>query len=230
MILVDSTAAALELIHCASLVHDDLACFDNAEFRRGKPAVHVEFGEQMAVLTGDALIVMAFKTLLAGAAEYREQSTVLLNRLVHATKSNGGVIAGQAWEFEENLDLKRYHRAKTGALFAAAAACGALSAGSDPAPWEHLGAALGEAYQLADDIADVVSDTEATGKPSGQDALLGRPNVAMKIGIAEATNCLRQQLETAYSLIPRCRHAVEFQEWLAATTKRIMANRWISVG
>jgi geranylgeranyl diphosphate synthase type II len=223
--LADRAAAAIELIHCASLTHDDLACFDNAEYRRGKRAVHVEFGEPMAVLAGDALIVSAFKTLLGQAAQDPQRSIGMLSRLARAVETNGGIIAGQAWEFEDSLDLNLYHRTKTGSLFEAAAADGALSAGCDPAPWESVGAALGEAYQVADDIADLMSGPDVTGKPAGQDRLLGRPNVATEIGIPEATKLLHERLGIACSGVPSCRYGAEFQEWLAKTTKRIMAHR-----
>ncbi|MBE7244192.1 MAG: polyprenyl synthetase family protein, partial [Actinomycetospora chiangmaiensis] len=120
----DSAAAAIELLHCASLVHDDLPCFDDAPVRRQKPAVHVAFGAPIAVLTGDALIVLAFETLARGARRYPARLARLVGLLGRAAGSPMGISAGQAWEAEAHVDLSAYQQAKTGALFAAATVLG----------------------------------------------------------------------------------------------------------
>src|SRR5690606_4019842 len=140
-------------LHCASLVHDDLPCFDDADTRRGRPSVHRAYGQPLAVLAGDALIVLAFQNVAGVAASSwrRAEVTALVGRAVCASS---GIIGGQAWECEDEIDVARYHRAKTGALFAAATAAGAAAAGDDPNLWRTVGETLGEAYQIADDIRD----------------------------------------------------------------------------
>ncbi len=173
--LTDAGAAALELIHCASLVHDDLPCFDDAAIRRGRPSVHRAYSEPLAVLAGDSLIVMAFDVLARAAADTPERALGLIRILSDRTGMPNGICAGQGWESEADIDLSAYHRAKTGALFIAATQMGALAAGQDPEPWEELGARIGEAFQVADDLRDALLDEGALGKPAGQDGLHGRP-------------------------------------------------------
>jgi len=202
-----AAAAGVELLHCASLVHDDLPCFDDATSRRGKPSVHAAFGERIAVLTGDALIVAAFQALAAvplTAAPPLDlaQVTRVVARGVGAPH---GICAGQAWECEPSIDLKRYHQAKTGALFVASTCAGAAAAGVDPAPWQMLGASIGEAYQVADDILDAVSSPELIGKPTGVDARLGRPSAVAELGLDGAVKRLEQCIEAGLSSIPSCR-------------------------
>ena len=116
----EGAACALELLHCASLVHDDLPCFDDAETRRGKPSVHRTFGEAVAVLTGDALIVLAFDTIARASCVAPAQLGMLIMALARAAGSPHGLAAGQAWESERSIRLDQYHRAKTGSLFVAA--------------------------------------------------------------------------------------------------------------
>jgi geranylgeranyl diphosphate synthase, type II len=110
-----SAATAIELLHCASLVHDDLPCFDDADTRRGKPSVHAQFGTPIAVLAGDALIVLAFQTLAKAASPAR--LPLLISIVATAVGAPGGIVAGQAWECEAAVPLVDYQRAKTGALF-----------------------------------------------------------------------------------------------------------------
>src|SRR5262245_38141865 len=118
--LADAAAAALELLHCASLVHDDLPCFDDASERRGRPSVHKAFGERLAVLAGDALIVAAFQALGAAGGTRAERLPALLATISSGVGMPQGIAAGQAWECEPRVHLRDYQRAKTGALFAAA--------------------------------------------------------------------------------------------------------------
>ena len=202
--VTDRAAAALELIHCASLVHDDLPCFDDADVRRGKPSVHRAFSEPLAVLTGDALIVLAFEPLAGVAATRPERVAPLVRILAQQTGSPRGICAGQAWESEAAVDLAAYHRAKTGALFIAATQMGAVAAGADPAEWEELGARIGEAFQVADDLRDALFDEDALGKPAGQDSLHGRPNAVAELGVGGAVQRLRDTLAGAIASIPSC--------------------------
>lgn len=202
--LSSAAAAALELMHCASLVHDDLPCFDDANTRRGKPSVHRAFGEEIAVLVGDTLIISAFETLALHARDDCMRSATLIRALAEATGSPGGICAGQAWESEAHVDLAAYHRAKTGALFTAATRMGAMAAGADPAEWAELGDRIGEAYQVADDLRDALLDEDELGKPAGQDAVHDRPNAVTEYGVEGAVKKLNDSLSAAITSIPAC--------------------------
>ncbi len=182
----DAAAVSIELMHCASLVHDDLPCFDDAPLRRGLPSVHAAFGERLAVLAGDALVVLAFAVLGRGAVRQPQVLPAMMQALSARVGTPTGVIGGQAWECEDWVALPDYQRAKTGSLFAAATEMGAMSAGDDPLRWRALGECLGEAYQVADDIRDVAGDVELLGKPAARDMALGRPNAVGEMGMAGA--------------------------------------------
>ena len=215
----EAAAAAIELLHCASLVHDDLPCFDDAETRRGKPAVHVAFGEPLAVLTGDALIVLAFETLARGASKYPQRLAALVGLVARAVGSPAGIVAGQAWESEAQVALSNYQQAKTGALFAAATVAGAAAAGATPLPWRLLGECLGEAYQVADDLRDVACRQEEIGKPAGRDATLGRPNAALLLGRGGALDRLKHLSAEAIAVIPACAGADVLRAEITAQTR-----------
>jgi geranylgeranyl diphosphate synthase type II len=200
---VDAVAASIELLHCASLVHDDLPCFDDAAVRRGKPSVHRAFGERLAVLGGDAMIVLAFESLAAGCSASPERLPALMKILARSVGTAGGIVAGQAWECEPRASLSEYQQAKTGSLFAAATMAGAAAAGaSDPESWRCLGERIGEAYQVADDILDVAGNAAEIGKPVGRDAALGRPSVVAQLGLEGAIGCLRKLVAEATDSIP----------------------------
>lgn len=218
----DAAATAIELLHCASLVHDDLPCFDDASTRRGKPSVHRAFGEPLAVLVGDGLIVLAFETLTRAAAGRPARMIPLLLSIGSAVGAPAGIVAGQAWECEPQLDLARYQRAKTGALFVAATAMGAAAAGADHVPWHRLGERLGEAYQVADDIRDVAGRPADLGKPVGRDQELGRPNAVLALGLDGAIARLRRLVADAVGSIPSCPGAAPLQELILAETKRFL--------
>lgn len=217
-IAADAAAVAIELLHCASLVHDDLPCFDNADLRRGKASVHAAFGEPLAVLTGDALIVQAFATLGALARQNPASLGALIGIVAEAVGAPRGIVAGQAWECEVAVPLSDYQRAKTGALFIAATTAGAAAAGDDPAPWRALGEKLGEAYQVADDLRDVLCDAEELGKPVGQDAMRLRPNAAAELGVGGAKAYLEGLVRAAVDSIPDCPGAEELRTLIKAQT------------
>jgi geranylgeranyl diphosphate synthase type II len=225
-VLADACAAAIELLHCASLVHDDLPCFDDAPTRRGQPSVHRAFGERLAVLAGDALIVLAYQTL--GAAAGRSPSRL---PRVMATLSAGvgmplGIVAGQAWECEPRVALSDYQRAKTGALFAAATACGAEAAGLDGQPWRALGDRLGEAYQVADDLRDVLADPDVLGKPTGRDVALGRPSSAIEQGLVGAIEHFDGLVAGAIAAVPACRGASRLRDLVRHEAERLVPRAW----
>lgn len=206
-----AAAAAIEMLHCASLVHDDLPCFDDADRRRGKPAVHLAFGEPLAVLTGDALIVMAFETLAREANRKSRRLGLLVGIVGAATGASGGICAGQAWECEPVIDTALYHRAKTGSLFSAATMAGAAAAGARPAEWRALGELIGEAYQVADDIRDVAGNPDTLGKPVGRDEALMRPSACRELGLRGAIGKLDHLVASAVASIPDCPRAAELR-------------------
>jgi geranylgeranyl diphosphate synthase type II len=220
--LADCAGAAIEFLHCASLIHDDLPCFDNADVRRGKPSIHVAFGEPLAVLAGDALIVLAFETLAYGAASMPARLPGLLMTLGRCSGMPSGIVAGQAWECEPKVKLSEYHRAKTGALFAAATVAGALAAGAQPDPWRQLGERIGEAYQVADDIQDMIADPSVIGKPCGRDAALHRPSATGEFGLHGAVRRIEQLVAEAVQSIPDCAGAGELRGLVAAQAKRFV--------
>jgi geranylgeranyl diphosphate synthase, type II len=218
----DSAAAAIEMLHCASLVHDDLPCFDDANLRRGLPSIHVAFGEPIAVLVGDTLIVTAFETVARGLAKAPHRIGPMIRLIGAATGAPHGICAGQAWESETTVPLSAYHRAKTGALFAAATAAGALAAGAKPEAWHAVGEKIGGAYQTADDIRDAHDTATAMGKPAGQDAALGRPSAVRELGLKGAVGLLRDMTEEIIDSVPDCPGRDHFRMAIRAETKRFL--------
>ena len=197
-----AVATSIELLHCASLVHDDLPCFDDADRRRGRPSVHKAYGEPLAVLAGDALIVLAFQCLGRASEAAPQRLPALVALMARAVGAPHGIIGGQAWECEPQIPLSTYQRAKTGALFAAATAGGAASAGYDALAWYELGERIGEAYQIADDIHDVMGEEAVTGKPAGQDLAHGRPNAVHKLGMGESVHRRQDRVGSAIDSVP----------------------------
>lgn len=222
--LTDAAAAALELLHCASLVHDDLPCFDDADTRRGRPSVHRAFGEPLAVLTGDSLILLAFEVLARAAADSPGRAVALIGHLAHRGGMPNGICAGQGWESESRIDLSAYHQAKTGALFVAATQMGAVAAGQDPEPWEELGARIGEAFQVADDLRDAVGRADELGKPVGRDDALGRPSAVAELGLAGAVERLDAILSGAIASIPSCPGEAQLAQLVRTYADRMMPS------
>jgi geranylgeranyl diphosphate synthase type II len=220
--LAAAAGAAIELLHCASLVHDDMPVFDNAGTRRGKPAVHVAYGAPLALLTGDALIVLGFQVLAVGAARSPMRLAAMMRAVAGAVGAPRGIAAGQAWECEPEPDLALYQQAKTGALFAAATEAGAAAAGFPGAPWRALGEFLGEAYQVADDIKDAVCTAAELGKPVGQDEALGRPNAVKTLGLDGAIGRLQALTGQAAASIPDCAGAAELRALIRLESARLM--------
>lgn len=227
--LADAAAAAIELLHCASLVHDDLPCFDDATLRRGKPSVHAAYGERIAVLVGDALIVAAFQSLAeaAGSARVRrpERLASLLSLIGRRVGTPGGIVAGQAWECEPFVAVPAYQRAKTGSLFAACTEAGAIAGAARAdaaAAWQAFGLSLGEAYQVADDIRDVALASSELGKPQGQDLLLERPSAATELGLSGAIRHFDQLLARAVDAIPPCDGAAALRTLVRSESERLV--------
>jgi len=221
----DAAAAAIELMHCASLVHDDLPCFDDAATRRGVVSVQRAYGAPLAVLAGDALIVLAFETLGRAAATAPERLGPLVLTLGRSTGMPLGICAGQGWESEPGAVLEDYQRAKTGALFTAACISGAVAAGADPNRWLALGDALGSAYQVADDLRDAMADEAEIGKPVGQDAAHDRPNAVAEMGVEGALGRLKGLVADALAAIPECPGEDELKALVLSEAKRLMPKR-----
>ena len=225
--LTDAAASAIELMHCASLVHDDMPAFDDADTRRGRPTVHKAFSEPLALLAGDGLIVMAYRVLLQGAGGQHQRLALLMDNLTRGVGLPHGIVAGQAWECESAADLSQYQRAKTGALFVSATCAGAISSGSDPTPWAALGDHLGEAYQVADDIRDVIADPQWLDKPGGQDALLGRPNVMHELGLSDGLAYFNRLMDQAVASVPACPCRELLQQLVRLESQRLIPNELI---
>lgn len=183
--LVVRAACAVELVHAASLVHDDLPCFDDAGERRGRLTIHVVAGEAMAVLVGDALLALASEVIADAPPRMARRTLSLVRLLAQATGSMSGIIGGQSLEIGSadgfsSEQVNRYHAMKTGALFRFAAEAGAVAAGAaNSASWARVGELVGAWYQMADDLLDARAAAEITGKPVGRDAALGRPSAVL---------------------------------------------------
>lgn len=202
--LAMNAACAVEFIHCASLVHDDLPAFDNADQRRGRPTVHVLYGEPLAVLVGDALLTRAFEVAASEVPQQLAPRALRIVRLLGTlTGSAHGIIGGQSLESasstigvsDPDVEIELYHAMKTGALFRFAAEAGATAAGiGDTSGWAEFGYCLGLAYQLGDDFVDTYGRQSTAGKPVGRDLELGRPNAVILQGEVAARRRLSQLL------------------------------------
>ena len=206
-----AAAVATEFVHGASLIQDDLPAFDNADERRGHPALHRVFGEALAVLAADALIIGAFEEIGRVAEHDPARAGRIVTEIARGVGSPHGAVAGQGWESEDEIDLALYHRAKTAALFEAATGAGAIAAGQDPAPWRAVGLWLGKAYQIADDIADGVADVA----DAGSDAALGRPNAMHSYGTVGSLRALEDAMHQALGAIPQGPGHASFHRFLS---------------
>ena len=205
-------ACAVELIHAYSLVHDDLPCMDNDVLRRGKPTVHVQFGEAQALLAGDALQALAFELLVPDCTSVPPLLAARLCRMLALAAGGQGMAGGQAIDLASvNLQLSQHqlehmHRLKTGALLQASvmmgAACGQVSEEALP----HLatyGRCLGLAFQVVDDVLDVVADTHTLGKTAGKDADQNKPTFVSLMGLDAAQSYARSLLNEAQAALVR---------------------------
>ncbi|MDO5692788.1 MAG: polyprenyl synthetase family protein [Pseudomonadota bacterium] len=196
-------ACAVELIHAYSLVHDDMPCMDNDVLRRGKPTVHVRFGEAAALLAGDALQALAFELLTPEGDAVPPAMQADLCRLLALAAGANGMAGGQAIDLASvgkpltEPELRAMHRLKTGALLQGSvrmgAACGAGVPAAARAALDDYGAAIGLAFQVVDDILDVTSDSAALGKTAGKDAAADKPTYVSLLGLA-ASQALADQL------------------------------------
>ena len=215
-----ASAVSVEMMNCASLVHDDLPAFDNADIRRGKPTVHKAFDEPLAVLCGDSLIILAIQVLTAQGLSAPQRLGELINTLTNSTGMPYGICSGQGWESEKTIDLGAYHKLKTASLFVASTKMGAIAAGEDPEPWAELGQRIGEAFQVADDLKDF-SDSQKSGKSNNRDSENDRPNAVLKLGEKGAIKRLQDILAGAIASIPSCPGEVELIKIVRSQAERL---------
>lgn len=199
-------ACAVELIHAYSLVHDDMPCMDNDVLRRGKPTVHVQFGEAQALLAGDALQALAFELLTPETDGMPAVMQAELCRLLARCAGAAGMAGGQAIDLASvgralsQEELRQMHQLKTGALLRGSVLMGAACARPDAATRQALsdyGEAIGLAFQVVDDILDVTADTQTLGKTPGKDAQQHKPTYVALMGLAQAQAYAQALLDQA---------------------------------
>ncbi|MGE4062963.1 MAG: polyprenyl synthetase family protein [Rhodospirillaceae bacterium] len=199
-------AAAIEMVHCYSLVHDDLPAMDDDDLRRGRPTVHRKFDEAAAILAGDALLTEAFAVLADGATHPDGAVRAALVAELAAASGARGMVGGQMIDLMAaglNLDqvgLTRLQNMKTGCLIAAACRFGAILGQARAPEREALGAygiAMGLAFQIADDVLDVESSAAVAGKATGKDAAAGKATFVSRLGLEGAKTYARELAETA---------------------------------
>ena len=224
--VVDGAAAAVELMHAYSLVHDDLPCMDNDVLRRGKPTCHVAFGEATALLAGDGLQSLAFQALSARSMPDPAAQVALLASSAGACGMAGGqaIDLAAAGALLELAELERMHRLKTGALIRAAvrlgAACGrTLTAGENEA-LDRYASAIGLGFQVVDDVLDVEGTAQSLGKTAGKDAVQRKSTYVALCGLAaakERIEALRADARAALSGFgSAARRLLEITDWIAA--------------
>ena len=209
---LDSSAAAVEIIHAYSLVHDDLPAMDDDALRRGRPTCHVAFGEAMAILAGDALQALAFEVLANDTALALDPVVHLaMLRALAAACGSHGMAGGQAFDLAavgkalSADELERMHVHKTGALIRASVRLGALAAGcSDDgilAALEIYGHSIGLAFQIRDDLLDIEADTRQLGKTAGKDVAANKPTYPAILGVDASRAELSRLIAAALAAI-----------------------------
>ncbi len=200
-------AAAIEMIHSYSLIHDDLPAMDDDDLRRGKPSSHIKFGEAMAILAGDALLTDAFAFMSSVNCE--PKATLSAISYMACAAGSAGMVGGQVLDMDYTgkegiglAELRKMHSKKTGALIKASCVCGAMLANADASTinaFENYGIALGTAFQIADDILDITADTATLGKPSGSDAEQGKNTYPSLVGLEKSRELALEQKQLAIS-------------------------------
>lgn len=227
-------ACAIEMIHTYSLIHDDLPCMDNDDMRRGRPSNHKVFGEDTALLAGDALLTMAFETMLspqAVAAVGAQRAAAAAGILAFAAGAHG-MVGGQVIDLMSEgkkisfETLKKMDEGKTGALIIAAAKMGAVLGGAEKeqlAAAENYAASIGLAFQIVDDILDVTGDTQTLGKPAGSDAGNEKSTYVTFMGLEKAQKTASELTDAAVASL-RCfgneaQYLTEFAKSLSVRRK-----------
>ncbi len=224
-LVVDAAAAAVEMIHAYSLIHDDLPCMDDDDLRRGKPSCHIAFGEATAMLAGDALQALAFEVLGGSAMRNAGVGCAILGEASGAL----GMAGGQAIDLDSvgcSLSLpslEDMHRRKTGALIRASvrlgAACGAPPGDGEAGALDAYAAAAGLAFQIVDDVLDVEGSSATLGKTAGKDAASGKPTYVAHVGLEPAKLRAERLRLDAHAAIAayggRARRLTELADWIA---------------
>lgn len=212
--LID-TACALELIHTYSLIHDDLPSMDNDDLRRGRATCHVRFGEATAILAGDALQTLAFKTVSEDETLSASKRVRLISEIARAAATPDGMVAGQAYDLDAESrevaaeELEQIHRLKTGALIISAARCGAIIADASEtelALITNYAAQLGLLFQITDDLLDVTATAEALGKTPGKDVRSKKATYPNLHGIEPARDLATRVHRQARSTLEQIDH------------------------
>ena len=204
--------AALECIHCYSLIHDDLPAMDNSDLRRGRPTLHKAYDDATAILAGDALLTIAFDIITRDEIHREPAVRLALTRALARASGVGGMAGGQMLDLagegrfgdREPVDVARLQQMKTGALLRFGCIAGAILGQASQKEYlalDDFGRALGEAFQIADDLLDVEGDAAALGKQTGQDAVLGKTTFVTQLGIDGARRRLRDLLARADSAL-----------------------------
>ena len=222
-------ACAVELIHAYSLVHDDMPCMDNDVLRRGKPTVHVQYGEARAMLAGDAMQALAFEVLTPEGGLVPAALQARLCGLLARAAGHAGMAGGQAIDLASvgqplsEQALRDMHRRKTGALLQASVLMGAACGTTTPAAWEALsdyGAVLGLAFQVVDDILDVTQASETLGKTAGKDADNNKPTYVSLMGLERATRYAGELRRQAHEALVRS--ALPDVVWLSLLADKVV--------
>ncbi|MDC5703533.1 (2E,6E)-farnesyl diphosphate synthase [Vibrio europaeus] len=223
---LDTPASAVECIHAYSLIHDDLPAMDDDELRRGKATCHIKFDEATAILTGDALQTLAFTILAEGRVNPNaENNRIKMVKVLADASGANGMCMGQALDLAaENKqvslqELEAIHRNKTGALMKSAIRLGALAAGEkglEVLPQlDKFADAIGLAFQVQDDILDIISDTETLGKPQGSDQELNKSTYPALLGLDGAINKAHTLLNEALQALEAIPYNTELLEEFA---------------
>ncbi|ESW66148.1 polyprenyl synthetase family protein [Mesorhizobium sp. C277A] len=203
-------AAALECVHCYSLIHDDLPAMDDDDLRRGQPTVHKAFDEATAILAGDALLTLAFDVLADEATALPAERRAALVLALARAAGTGGMVGGQTLDLEaersrpDEAGIIRLQAMKTGALIRFACEAGAIIAGAAPQDRDRLaefGSAVGLAFQLADDLLDLTADASQMGKATGKDAAAGKATLVALHGANWARSQLHGLVKQAHELL-----------------------------
>jgi geranylgeranyl diphosphate synthase type II len=204
---VEDLGSALEMLHTYSLIHDDLPALDNDDLRRGKPTCHVVYGEDIAILAGDALQTQAYEVL----SQLRctpEQAIAIVHQVARATGTVGGMIGGQVMDLESEHArptaalVEQIHRAKTGALITVSIVSGGIYAGATRgqlARMRSFGASAGLAFQIVDDVLDVTQNSEALGKTAGKDTATQKATWPAVFGVEKSLEMSRELIQSAFA-------------------------------
>ena len=203
---IEDLGSALEMLHTYSLIHDDLPALDNDDLRRGKPTCHVVYGEDIAILAGDALQTQAYE-VLAQMQCSPDRAIAIVGEIARATGTVGGMIGGQVMDLEnENVTptaqiVETIHRAKTGALITVSIVSGGIYAGASPQQIEHLrsfGSSAGLAFQIVDDVLDVTQSSAALGKTAGKDIATQKATWPAVFGVERSSAMAEELIARAF--------------------------------